>query len=118
MTAHAVTIYLIHASVRYGHAGHYLGVTKRPSLLPRMEEHLTGKGNTLVQLFAEALGLQSAQEVIDRLVVATWPGTRGEERRLKNRGGLSRICPTCRATRGLGLYVPNHQRKEKVNVLV
>lgn len=110
---HKVTLYLIHSEIRHGHAGHYLGVTQRDSLLPRLEEHLTGKGNTLVQLYADAIGAHTAEDVMRRLVVAQWPGTRGEERRLKNRGGLARICPTCRAARGLGPYTPRKLQEKK-----
>lgn len=106
-----VTLYLIHAPVPRAHANHYLGITKHASLVPRMKEHLSGRGNALVQLYAEALGLTSPEQVIERLVAATWPGTRTEERRLKNRKCLGRICPVCRAAKGLGPYVPNHQRK-------
>jgi len=107
LTGPAVTLYLIHAEIRHGHAGHYLGVTTRDSLLPRMVEHLNGEGSILVQLFADAAGCQTAEQVIEKLVVAQWPGTRGEERRLKNRGGLGRVCPICRTARGLGPYNPN-----------
>ena len=107
MTRPAITLYLIHAEVRYGHAGHYLGVTQRDSLLPRLAEHLTGQGSVLVQLFAEACKIDTPEELERRLVVAVWSGTRGEERRLKNRGGLSRICPICRTARGQKLYTPN-----------
>jgi hypothetical protein len=107
----AVTIYLIHAQVRYGHAAHYLGVTKRESLVPRMTEHLTGRGCTLVKLLADRNNCHVAEDVIDKMVVAMWQGTRGEERRLKNRGGLGRICPTCRAAQGKTPYQPRPNRQ-------
>lgn len=102
----AVTLYLIHAEIPYKHAGHYLGVTQRDTLLPRLQEHLDGKGCPLVSLYAQALGIVAVEDVVERMVVASWPGTRGEERRLKNRGGLARICPVCRAAKGLGPYIP------------
>lgn len=107
----AVTLYLIHAEIPYKHAGHYLGVTQRDTLLPRIQEHLRGHGCELVPLFAQALGITTAEDVVARMVVASWPGTRGEERRLKNRGGLSRICPTCRAKSGLVPYISNTMRR-------
>jgi hypothetical protein len=108
--ANSGTIYLIHTDVKYKHAAHYCGFTTRSSLLPRFEEHLNGSGNPLVRLLAEALGIVTAEEVIERMVVATWRATRGEERRLKNLGGLGRVCPVCRAARGLGPYI---SKKEK-----
>lgn len=111
--AKSVTIYLIHADIRYKHAGHYCGVTKRADLLPRMEEHLNGSGNPLVRLMAEALGITTAQEVIERMIVAIWEGTRSEERRLKVNGGLGRICPVCRAARGQKPYKPQPSRQGK-----
>jgi hypothetical protein len=38
-----VTIYLIHSPVPVAHSRHYLGVTQRSSLVPRMAEHLAAK---------------------------------------------------------------------------
>lgn len=107
-----VTLYLIHAPVPVAHSRHYLGVTQRPSLVPRMAEHLTAKlkvdrggtrcdGHILVKLFAQLAGINTPEEVIEKLVVASWTGTRDEERNLKNRKKLRDICPVCRAAKGL-----------------
>jgi hypothetical protein len=106
MTGPTVTMYLIHAPIPHRHAGHYLGITKRESLVPRMLEHLKGEGCTLVQLFAQLAGITTAEELVERMVVATWQSTRTEERRYKKWKGLGQICPVCRAARGLGPYKP------------
>lgn len=113
-----VTIYLIHSPVPVAHSRHYLGVTKRDSLVPRMAEHLTAKlkvergdtpcdGHILVKLFAQLAGISTPEEVVDKLVVASWTGTRDEERRLKNGKNLSFICPVCRAAKGLSQWRRN-----------
>lgn len=81
------TIYLIHFDQRFGHAGHYLGWAK--NLEARVAHHRKGTGARLLQVVNQA--------GIDWNVVKTWQGDRHLERRLKNRGGASRLCPACQA---------------------
>lgn len=80
------TIYVLHFSPRYKHAGHYVGWTRNP--IARFARHLAGRGSPLVRA-ALAAGCQIE-------VAALWEGTRDDERRLKNRGSACRYCPTCR----------------------
>lgn len=95
-------LYLLHAVEPYAHARHYLGWTER-DVAVRLAEHLSGRGSPLVRAMVGLLGEAGIT------LVADWPGTRREERRLKNRGGLCRICPVCRAAAGLGPYHPKVQ---------
>jgi hypothetical protein len=81
--------YLLHFEPAYRHARHYLGVSDR-DVPGRIACHLAGKGSPLIRAVGEAGGRVFR--------VRTFPGmTRGEERRLKRQGGLSRHCPACRA---------------------
>ena len=82
----AGTIYLLHFARRYRHAGHYLGWTS--NLKARVARHFAGHGSRLMQVVMAA--------GIEVEVARTWPGDRNEERRLKNRGGKSRLCPVCK----------------------
>lgn len=67
-------------------AKHYIGWCL--SLEERMKEHRMGRGSVLVAV-ARARG-------IGFTIAKTWENvTRWTERRLKNRGGASRICPIC-----------------------
>jgi predicted GIY-YIG superfamily endonuclease len=79
------TIYLLHFSQPFGHAKHYTGYTR--DLSTRLESHARGTGARLLEVVTQAgITFQLAR---------TWIGTRKGERRLKNRGGASRICPLC-----------------------
>jgi predicted GIY-YIG superfamily endonuclease len=82
------TIYLLHFSEAFKHAKHYVGfATDLPS---RLAEHANGTGARLLQVITEAgLSFELAR---------TWNGTRKGERRIKNRGGATRICPLCNPT--------------------
>jgi predicted GIY-YIG superfamily endonuclease len=80
------TIYLIHFARPYKHARHYIGWTT--NLEARLWAHRTGQGARLLQVVQDA--------GIPWSLVATWPGTRDDERRLKNRHGAGRICPHCK----------------------
>lgn len=80
------TIYLLCFERPYAHTKHYLGHTT--DLPRRLEEHAKGRGARLMAVVAAA--------GIGYKVARTWQGDRYEERRLKNRGGASRICPICR----------------------
>lgn len=79
------TIYLIHFDAPFGHAMHYLGWAS--DLNRRLGHHRRGTGANLMR-HVGAAGITWS-------VVRTWQGDRNLERRLKNRGGHARICPTC-----------------------
>ncbi len=79
------TIYLLHFSQRYRHAGHYLGWTS--NLPKRLELHRSGQGARLLAVLA---AIPTAWDV-----ARTWEGTRTDERRLKNRKNAPRLCPLC-----------------------
>ena len=72
---------------RLHHAGHYLGWCAGP-VADRLAEHVAGQGSPLIRA-AIAAGLR-----VD--LVATWPGTRALERRLKVGPHGTRVCPRCR----------------------
>lgn len=82
------TIYLLHFSQPYHHAKHYCGWTHNGKLAERLDDHRAGRGAKLMAVISEA--------GIDFEVAATWAGTRSDERHIKNRGGLARVCPICR----------------------
>lgn len=83
------TVYLLHLDRRYKHAAHYLGYTT--DLQARLAEHEAGRGARLLQV-VKAAG-------ISWTLARTWPGDRRRERQLKNQGGRSRMCPTCKSER-------------------
>jgi hypothetical protein len=84
-------LYLLHFEPRYRHAGHYLGFAE--SVERRVAEHLSS-GSKSSPLVRAALAAGAAVTV-----ARVWPdGDRTLERRLKRAHGLSRFCPTCRAT--------------------
>ena len=80
-------VYLLHFHAPFGHAAHYLGWTS--SLERRLWHHLNGTGANLLRHVAKA--------GITWSLAAVWPGTRTDERAMKNHGHARR-CPTCRAT--------------------
>ncbi len=82
------TLYLLHFSERYRHAGHYLGWTE--NLEARLAEHEAGNGARLLQV-VKASG-------ISWTLARTWAGDRNRERAIKRQGGLSRCCPSCGVT--------------------
>ncbi len=82
------TVYLLHFSAPYRHAQHYIGFAA--DLPARLAQHEAGTGARLLQVVAEC--------GITWTIARTWErATRTDERRLKNRGGASRLCPICRA---------------------
>lgn len=88
-----MALYLLHFEPGYEHAKHYLGYTPG-DIDARVLRHLNGQASPLVKAAVEA-GCEVR-------VARRWPkGTRALERLLKRQGGLSRHCPTCRAT---GVY--------------
>jgi predicted GIY-YIG superfamily endonuclease len=84
------TVYVLHFEPAYGHARHYIGWTR--DLKTRMAEHRAGTGSPLIRA-ALAAGVR-----VD--VVATMPGSRYLERRLKRWHKTGQFCPVCRAARG------------------
>ena len=81
------TCYLLHFDRPFGHAKHYLGWAK--NLDGRLWHHRKGTGANLLK-HVRAAG-------IDWSLARTWAGDRNLERKLKNRGGASRLCPVCLA---------------------
>jgi predicted GIY-YIG superfamily endonuclease len=88
-------IYLLHFERPIGdlanpraQARHYIGFTQnKRTLAQRLEHHREGRGARLVHAFVRA-GIAFE-------VARTWPGTRDDERWLKNRKKASRLCPYC-----------------------
>jgi predicted GIY-YIG superfamily endonuclease len=83
------TVYLLHFTQRYKHAGHYLGSTN--ALTKRLAEHQNGRGARLLEV-VQAAG-------ISWVLARTWEGGRRRERQLKKQGGASRCCPICKGKR-------------------
>ena len=83
------TVYVLHFSEPYKHAKHYMGGAV--DLDARLAEHGAGHGARLTQVVKDA--------GITWTLARTWQGGRMRERQLKNRGGASRCCPTCKAQR-------------------
>src|SRR5262249_803020 len=83
------TVYLLHFSQRYKHAGHYLGSSQ--NLTKRLQAHAKGQGARLLEV-VHAAG-------ITWTLARTWEGGKRRERQLKRQGGASRRCPICK---GLG----------------
>lgn len=83
-----MTVYLLHFSVPYRGAGHYVGWCKDDQPDRRLQEHLDGNGNPLVHV---------ASKKADVLLARVWPGQgRGFERWLKQLKGIGkRACPIC-----------------------
>lgn len=83
------TVYLLHFDRAYGRSQHYLGWTS--DLDARIEAHRHGQGARLLAVITEAgIGFE---------LVATWDGTRNDERRRKRQKHHWRWCPVCRADR-------------------
>jgi predicted GIY-YIG superfamily endonuclease len=86
VTRYRGSVYLIHFDQPYKHAKHYMGWTR--DLESRLTAHATGKGARLMEVIASAgIGWKLAEVWFDV--------DRNFERRLKRRGGASRICPIC-----------------------
>lgn len=94
-------IYMIHFPAPYQHAKHYTGWTEGPDIGPRLQAHATGRGSPLVYAMCQANGITSGEQLRQH-VAATWPGDRYLERRIKNRGGASKSCPTCKGGESCG----------------
>ncbi len=82
-------VYLIHFTEPLAHARHYTGWTPDDNLDNRLSDHRSGRGARITQVAVErGIGLELSR---------TWQGGRTRERQLKNQGGASRHCPTCKA---------------------
>jgi hypothetical protein len=81
------TVYVLHFEPGYRHARHYVGWTAG-DVATRVAMHLQGCGSPLIRA-AIAAGA-------DVKLVATYPGSRGLERRLKRWHKTSQFCPACR----------------------
>jgi hypothetical protein len=71
----------------YKHAEHYLGWSEDAAM--RIEDHRKGNGANLMRVVCEAGISFSVAFIKDK-------ATRLDERKIKNRGGLRRICPICK----------------------
>lgn len=82
-------VYIVHFDRAFGHAQHYCGWTLNlQTFRKRFRDHRNGKGSKLLAAVVKA--------GIDWQVTIR-PGTRNDERRIKNQGGLSRNCPICQS---------------------
>lgn len=80
------TVYLLHFTERYRHAGHYLGSIN--DLPARLAEHNQGRGaRRLAVVKAAGISWQLAR---------TWDGGREQEQKLKKRKSGVRLCPLCK----------------------
>lgn len=80
--------YLIHFSQPFGHAQHYIGITRKGRATERLAEHQSGRGAVLCR-HASAAGVALT-------LAKVWPNVpRFFELKLKARGGARRICPIC-----------------------
>lgn len=78
-------VYVLHFDGPCGHAAHYIGWARNANA--RIWHHRQGSGARLTQVLRE--------RGITFTVAAIVPGTRWDERRLKNRGSAKRVCPIC-----------------------
>lgn len=85
------TVYVLHFDPAYRHARHYIGWTAG-DVQARLDTHLQGAGSPLIRA---AVGAGVSIQL-----VATMPGSRVLERRLKRWHKTTQFCPTCRARRG------------------
>lgn len=81
------TIYLLHFTPPVRHAIHYVGWTRGDDPAPRVSQHLARQGSPLV---AAAVRAGCSIEL-----VLTRPGTRRDERALKDRKNARALCPLC-----------------------
>lgn len=84
-------VYLIHFENEFGHAKHYLGAAGR-SIRTRVGMHFSGTGANLTKRVLDS--------GIEMKVSRVWPTATHEEafdleKKLKQQGGRSRMCPFC-----------------------
>lgn len=82
-------IYILHFDPAYEHAKHYIGFTTRTPE-ERVQEHGGHQGSPLVRA-AKAAGSTVT-------LVSEFPGTRADERDLKDRKNTRGLCPRCKPT--------------------
>lgn len=82
-------IYVIHFDQPLAHAQHYIGFVDGDAyqVAARLQEHRAGWGARILD--------ECNRRGITYDVVATFPGDRNEERRLKNHKNGARKCPIC-----------------------
>ncbi len=89
-------VYLIHFSVPYKHARHYLGYSS--DVRARIACHEHGNGARLMEVVTQA--------GIPWVVSKVWmDGDQALERRLHNRHGSMHLCPICRGDVPIGYSV-------------
>lgn len=99
-------VYLLHFTAPVGHARHYLGWAAQDGLFRRLAQHESGNGSA-------ASLLKELKKRGGRFVLAqTFVGSKHDERRLKNRGSLVRLCPICRGEIVQDKPAPRKQEKE------
>jgi|SRR6267154_5443486 len=76
-------IYLLHFHRPLHHARHYLGIAT--DLGARLEEHARGTGARIMAVLKE--------RGIGGTLARTWCGTRKDEKQLKRRRDMPRVCP-------------------------
>src|SRR5882762_4293587 len=98
-----MTVYLLHITPSYQHAGHHIGFCEEEDPSRRFERHLSGRGSPLIKA-AIAAGCKVH-------VAHHFPGAnRSFERKLKNRGSARRWCPSCDVkSRPLPVCVPEQE---------
>jgi predicted GIY-YIG superfamily endonuclease len=95
------TVYLLHFSAPYRHARHYTGWTD--DLPARLAMHAAGHGARLIAV-ARAAGITFT-------LARTRPGSRADERAIKNAGGAVRYCPLCTPHPLNGRWTPDTTRR-------
>lgn len=86
-TGEVGVIYLLCIEPPLHHARHYAGWAKGADPASRVEEHMRGQGSPLVKA-----ALAAGRAVT---LVFSKPGTRDDERAMKNRKNLRQFCPRC-----------------------
>jgi predicted GIY-YIG superfamily endonuclease len=100
------TVYLLHFDrpLYEGGPSHYAGFTT--DLDKRLTAHRKGRGARLTAVVSRrGIGIE---------VVATWtPATRADERKLKRRHQLPRLCPKCREAFALARHAEDEREARK-----
>lgn len=83
-----MSVYLLHFDPPYKHAQHYLGFAEGDPIY-RIRKHRRGASRATLPMAAAAAGCEMR-------IAWVWPdGTRTDERRLKNRSHLPKLCRFC-----------------------
>ena len=86
-------VYLLHFSIGFKHARHYIGWTTENGLDDRLEDHRNGRGARLMEVITQA--------GIGFILARTWSGDRKLERRLKDSWHGPAVCPICNPERAM-----------------